>query len=236
MVSEAPAATNAATELAAIELDVSTLKSQILNSSDVLGVDAAGVQTALAELEKLRGEQVGDAADPGIAGLRDDDVVGPVGEQEEVATVGAVEVDARVVERCPGGLVEEAMARLSRGGPGAASGTPGATPTALSQLLDVLGDDDAATAAEDFDMGGAALVEQIHHVLEELDVAALVGRDADALGVLLDGGVDDFLDRAVVAEVDDLRSLRLEDSAHDVDGRVVAVEERGGGDEANLRC
>ncbi len=34
-------ATNAATELAAIELDVSALKAQILNNSDALGVDAA---------------------------------------------------------------------------------------------------------------------------------------------------------------------------------------------------
>ncbi len=102
------------------------------------------------------------------------------------------------------------------------------------ELGDLARDDDAAAAAEDLDVRGAALLEEIDHVLEELDVAALVGRDRDGLGVLLDGGVDDFLDRTVVAEVDDLGALRLEDPAHDVDRRVVAVEERGGGDEADL--
>ncbi len=68
-------------------------------------------------------------------------------------------------------------------------------------------------------------------------MAALVGGNGDGLGVLLDCGVDDFLDRTVVAEVDDLGALGLEDPAHDVDRRVVTVEERGGGDEADLvRC
>ena len=80
---------------------------------------------------------------------------------------------------------------------------------------------------------GAAFFQQIHHVLEELDVAALVGGDRDALGVLLDRGVDDLLDRAVVAEMDDLGALRLQDAAHDVDGRVMAVEQRRRGDDAD---
>ena len=44
-------------------------------------------------------------------------------------------------------------------------------------------------------------------------------------------GGDDLVDRAVVAEVDHLGALALEDPPHDVDGGVVAVEQAGGGDE-----
>ena len=39
---------------------------------------------------------------------------------------------------------------------------------------------------------------------------------------------------AVVAEVDHLAAGRLQDAPHDVDRRVVAVEQRGRGDEADL--
>jgi hypothetical protein len=49
------------------------------------------------------------------------------------------------------------------------------------------------------------LLQQVDHVLEVLDVAALVGGDGDALHVLLQRRGDDLLDRAVVAEVDHLR-------------------------------
>jgi hypothetical protein len=63
-------------------------------------------------------------------------------------------------------------------------------------------------------------------------VAALVRADGDAVGVLLDGGVDDVLHRAVVPEVDDLGALGLQHAAHDVDAGVVAVEQAGRGDEA----
>ncbi len=44
---------------------------------------------------------------------------------------------------------------------------------------------------------------------------------------------DDVAGGAVVPEVDHLGALRLQDAAHDVDRGVVAVEERGGGDEAD---
>ena len=48
----------------------------------------------------------------------------------------------------------------------------------LAQPRDLLGDDDAAAAADDADVAGAVLLEQLHEVLEVLDVAALVGADA----------------------------------------------------------
>ena len=76
--------------------------------------------------------------------------------------------------------------------------------------------------------------QQVDHVLEVLDVAALVGADRDALHVFLQRRGDDLVDRAVVAEVDHLGAHALQDAAHDVDRRVVAVEQRRGGDEAHL--
>ena len=77
-------------------------------------------------------------------------------------------------------------------------------------------------------------LQQVDHVFEKFDVAALIGGDGDALGVFLQGGVDDFLHRAVMAEMDDLHAGGLEDAAHDVDGGIVAVKERGGGDETDF--
>ena len=102
------------------------------------------------------------------------------------------------------------------------------------QFPDLGRHDDAAAAAEDLDVRAAVRLQQVDHVLEELDVAALVTGDGDALDVLLQRRVDDLLHRAVVAEVDDLRAGRLQDAAHDVDRCIVAVEQRSGGNEADL--
>ena len=104
----------------------------------------------------------------------------------------------------------------------------------LLQRIYFIGQNGAAAAAEYFDMPGAARLQQVVHVFEKLVVAALVAGDGDALHVFLNGGVHDFLHRAVVAEVDDFRPRRLQDAPHDVDGGVVPVEERGGGDEADF--
>ena len=100
------------------------------------------------------------------------------------------------------------------------------------QLGDLLGHDHAAAAAEDADVRPAALAQQVDHVFEVLDMAALVGADRDGVGVLLDRGRHHVVDRAVMAEMDDLGARRLEDAAHDVDRGVVAVEQRGRRDEA----
>ncbi len=102
------------------------------------------------------------------------------------------------------------------------------------QFVDLVGDDHAATATEDLDVRAAPLAQQVEHVLEELDVTALVRRDGDAVRVLLQRASDDFLDRAIVTEVDHLATGRLQDAAHDVDRRVMTVEQAGGGDEPDL--
>ena len=101
------------------------------------------------------------------------------------------------------------------------------------QPVDLLLHDDAPATAVDLDVACAALAQEVDEVREVLDVAALVGADGDAVGVLLDGGRDDLVDRAVVPEVDHLRALALQDAPHDVDRRVVPVEQARRGDEAD---
>src|SRR5690606_21088751 len=103
------------------------------------------------------------------------------------------------------------------------------------ELPDLLGGDGAAAAADHADVGGAALAEHVDHVFHVFDVAALVAGQGDGVGVFLQGGADDVLDRAVVAEVDDFGALRLDQAPHDVDRGVVAVEQAGGGDETQGR-
>jgi hypothetical protein len=93
------------------------------------------------------------------------------------------------------------------------------------KLLDLGGHDHPATAAEDLDVGTPALAQEVEHVLEEFDVSALIGRYRDAVRVFLQRAVDDFLDRAVVPEMDHLAAGRLQDAAHDVDRCVVPVEQ-----------
>ena len=83
--------------------------------------------------------------------------------------------------------------------------------------------------------GGAALAQHVDHVLEVLDVAALVGTAGDAVGIFLHRGAHDVGDAAVVAEMHDLGAVRLQQPADDVDRGVVAVEQRGGADEAQRR-
>ena len=104
----------------------------------------------------------------------------------------------------------------------------------LHQLLDLARHDHAAAAAIHLDVLAAVLAQQINDVFEELGVSPLVRGDGNGLGVFLQGGVDDLGGRAVVAKVHHLGAGGLQDAAHDVDRRVVAVEQGGGGDQADL--
>ena len=105
---------------------------------------------------------------------------------------------------------------------------------ALVQLADLRADDHATAATEHPHVLSAAAAQQLDHVLEILDVPALVGRDRDALRVLLQRRGDHLVDRAVMSQVDHLGARGLQDASHDVDRRVVTVEEARRGDEADL--
>ncbi len=87
--------------------------------------------------------------------------------------------------------------------------------------------DGAAAAAKDGDIGASALREKLHHISEVLHVSALIGRDGDAVCVFFDGCGNDLSDRSVVSEVDHFGPFGLKDTAHDIDGGVVSIEETG---------
>src|SRR5438874_5846823 len=102
------------------------------------------------------------------------------------------------------------------------------------KLANLLGHDHPAAAAEHPDVLPAPLAQEIDHVLEVLHVSALVGGHRDPLDVFLERGRHDLLDRAVVPQMDNFGTARLQDAAHDVDRGVVAVEKRRRRHEADL--
>jgi hypothetical protein len=65
-------------------------------------------------------------------------------------------------------------------------------------------------------------------------MAALVGADGNTLGILLQGCRNHFIDRTVVAQVNDLSAHALQNTAHDIDGGVVAIKQTGGRDKSDF--
>lgn len=100
------------------------------------------------------------------------------------------------------------------------------------QFLDLPGEDRTATAAKQAYMAAAVLVQQVLHVFEEFQVAALVRGDGNALYVFFDSAFDDLGYRPVMPQVNDFRPLRLQDPPHDIDRRIVPVKKGCGRDEA----
>ena len=104
------------------------------------------------------------------------------------------------------------------------------------QLLNFGGQDGPTATAKNLDVSGTLFVEQIVHVFEILIVPPLVRGDGNALDIFLDGRIDNFLDRAVVAQMDDLGARTLHDAAHDVDGGIVPIKKRSRRDKAHFMC
>ncbi|CAB5016650.1 unannotated protein [freshwater metagenome] len=104
----------------------------------------------------------------------------------------------------------------------------------LAQQFDLGRHDDAATTAEHLYMASTARGQPLLEVAEVFDVAALVRAHRDSLHVFLQSSRDHLLNAAVVAEVNHLYPLRLQDAPHDVDGRVVAVEQTRRRNESHL--
>ncbi len=77
-------------------------------------------------------------------------------------------------------------------------------------------------------MAALVFLQHIVHVLEKLQVSALVGGHCDGLCIFLDGAMDNLLHRAVVPEVDYFGTGRLKNAPHDIDRSVVPIEQRGG--------
>jgi hypothetical protein len=76
------------------------------------------------------------------------------------------------------------------------------------------------------------LPELIHHVPEILDMPALVGRDCNGISIFLNGCTNNIQYAAVVTQMDYFSALSLDQAPHDVDRRIMAIEQRGSGNES----
>src|SRR5581483_98152 len=103
------------------------------------------------------------------------------------------------------------------------------------QHIDLVRRDRAPTADDDANVLAVTLAQHVHHVLEVLVVAALVGAHRDGIGILLYRRPHDVSDAAVVSQVDHFRAVCLQQAAYHIDGRIVAVEQGSGGDEPQRR-
>ena len=102
------------------------------------------------------------------------------------------------------------------------------------QLGNFRGNNHAATTTKHLDVAGTCLSQHVDHVLEILDVSALIRGHCDAVRVFLEGCVDNLFHAAVMPEVNHLAAAALNDAAHDVDSGVVPIKQTSGSDESNL--
>src|SRR4051794_32735525 len=99
---------------------------------------------------------------------------------------------------------------------------------------DLLRQDDSASAREDTDVRGIPFTQPVDHVLEELDVPSLVGRDRNCVRVLVQGCSYDLINASIVAEMDHLATVSDKQPANNIDACVMSVEQTGGRYEAQL--
>ena len=102
----------------------------------------------------------------------------------------------------------------------------------VHERSDFIGRDRAATTTEDPDVFRTELTQSVDHVTEELVMPALVGADGDAVGIFLDRRLHNVFDAAIVPEMHNFDALRLDQAAHYVNRRIVPVEQRRRGHEA----
>ena len=92
------------------------------------------------------------------------------------------------------------------------------------QRFDFVRGNRPSTAAENLDMTRIRFAQPIYHVTKELVMAALIGTNGYTIRILLDRRPHNVVHTAVMAEVNDLGALCLNEASHDIDGGVVAVE------------
>jgi hypothetical protein len=89
----------------------------------------------------------------------------------------------------------------------------------------------SAASHDNANVPDTALTQHVDHVSEVFVVPSLIGGDRDRVDILLNGGIDDICDTAVVTKMNDFRTLRLQESANHIDRCVMTIEQRGRADE-----
>ena len=84
----------------------------------------------------------------------------------------------------------------------------------------------SATTAKDFDVVRSAFSQKANNFGKELDVAAVVTRDADGAHVLLDCSAYDIAYRAMITKVNDFNPVPDEFQVNRVDRAVMPVANR----------
>ena len=95
--------------------------------------------------------------------------------------------------------------------------------------------DSTATAAENFNAVSTALLQLPNDFGKELDVTAIITGDADCSDILLNSRADNIPRVTMEAQVDDFDSVPDKFQVNGVNGAVVAIADRDGGENAN-RC
>ena len=80
----------------------------------------------------------------------------------------------------------------------------------------------------------AFFLQEVVHVFQVFHVATLIGGHGNGLGIFLNGAIDHFFNRAVVAKVYHFAAGGLNDAAHDVDSGIVTVEKCRSSDNADF--
>ena len=104
--------------------------------------------------------------------------------------------------------------------------------TATFHRDDILRRNRPAPAAKQADVRRALFSSSCRTLGKKLDVSAVITRKADGADVLLHGGPDDVARRAMVAEINHLEAVADELEVDRVDGAVVPIANRHGGQQA----
>ena len=73
-------------------------------------------------------------------------------------------------------------------------------------------------------MSTSVLIEQIFHVFEKLKMSSLVTCNGNSLNIFLNCRLNNFQHRPVMSKMNNFRSLRLKDPAHDINCSIMSVE------------
>src|SRR5699024_544331 len=93
-----------------------------------------------------------------------------------------------------------------------------------------------AATTKDFDITSTQFLQKVNHIFKIFNMAALIGRNSDPLGIFLNGGVNNFLNGAVVAEMNHFRYAGLKNAPHNVDRCVMTIKQTRCTDKPNRMC
>src|SRR5699024_2331053 len=108
--------------------------------------------------------------------------------------------------------------------------------TVIVQFLYFPRDNNPAATTKDFDMTSTQFLQKVNHIFKIFNMAALIGRNSDPLGIFLNGGVNNFFNGALVPEMNHFRSAGLKNAPHNVDRCVMTIKQTRCTDKPNRMC